>query len=117
MADDALFLSWKALKLKEVAMTRELSEISCSKSTLNEYLCPVIKDILTYPQIASKEKKPRNKVSIPMHKRSEAALKVLEAEDAEKRRKEMVKEVTQQKRESKGKENREKVEKIKKIKK
>ncbi len=116
VADDALFQSWKALKLIEVVMTRELSEISCTKSTFNEDLCPVIKDILTYPQIAVKEKRPRKKVSIPRHMTSEAALKVLEAQDAEKRRKEMVKEATRQKRESKGRENREKIKKIKRIK-
>ena len=81
-----------------MAMSKEMHAISVSKSTLSNDLCPVVREILIYPEMIAKEKKTRAKVFIPRHVTSEAALKVLEAQDTEKRRKELVKEARRQKR-------------------
>eukprot|EP00112_Aurelia_sp_Birch-Aquarium-sp1_P002049 Seg1223.3 transcript_id=Seg1223.3/GoldUCD/mRNA.D3Y31 product="hypothetical protein" protein_id=Seg1223.3/GoldUCD/D3Y31 len=103
--DDALFIAWKALTLKKTSMEEAIGEASFLKSTLNEDLCPVIESVLKYPEVAKKEKKVRKKLDLPRHMTSEAALKVLEAQDLEKRRKELLKEAKRQKKENKGKEN------------
>lgn len=88
-------------------------ESSFSRSTLSEDLCPIIKSVLTYPQMKKSEgKKARKKINLPKHMTSGEALKVLEAQDIERRRKENVKEVNRVKRQKKieGKENKENAE-------
>ena len=57
--DDALFTAWKALQLRKKDMEEAIGESSFSKSTPNENLCPVIENVLKYPDIATKEKKVR----------------------------------------------------------
>ena len=110
--DDALFIAWKALKLKQASMEEAIGEASFSKSSLNEDLCPVIENVLKYPEVAKKESKVRKKLDIPRHMTSEAALKILEAQDLEKRRKELLKEAKRQKKENKGKENKDDAQRV-----
>ena len=98
------------MKLKKASMEEAIGEASFSKSTLNEDLCPVMENVLKYPEVAKKESKVRKKLDIPRHMTSEAALKILEAQDLEKRRKELLKEAKRQEKENKGKENKDDVE-------
>eukprot|EP00112_Aurelia_sp_Birch-Aquarium-sp1_P022928 Seg664.1 transcript_id=Seg664.1/GoldUCD/mRNA.D3Y31 product="Jerky protein-like-like" protein_id=Seg664.1/GoldUCD/D3Y31 len=112
--DDCLYVAWKVLKENKIQIDLETSgESSFSRSTLSEDLCPIIKSVLTYPQMKKSEgKKARKKINLPKHMTWGEALKVLEAQDIERRRKENVKEVNRVKRQKKieGKENKENAE-------
>ena len=98
--DDALYNASKALKIEKQKIEKEI--IESSERQLNtsmiesDDLCPIIQNVLTYPQASKNENKTRKKMNIPWHMTSGAALKILEIQDAEKRRKQLMKEVKRQ---------------------
>ena len=100
--DDAQYMAWKILKLRVNVIDKEIGTLSTVKSNLEADLRPIIENVLTFPQKLKVPKRKTQKVHLPRHLTSEAALKVLEAQDAEKRRKELVKEANRKKTEERN---------------
>ncbi len=58
--DDAQFMAWKILKKKELPINKEIEEDSMSKSSLEDDLRPITKDVLTFQQNTENPKKAKN---------------------------------------------------------
>ena len=103
--DDALFQSWKGLKLEWQKVQKIIDDESfCSSNNQSDY-SKILDDVLEYPTTVRKQPRKNKKQGLPLNLSCEKSLEILEVIYDDKNKKEIEKEARRVRKEKKNKPN------------